>query len=185
MYRPRFGLIWLDWLTSAMSATGAAIILLVMVVILTDAFGRGFFAMPLVGTPEIVAMSIASIVFLQYPSTVRADRTIRSTLVTDLIETRTGRSPQLLVGVHHLLGCIIFAVILYYLVPTVLKAYATGSYYGVPGRFTFPKWYLFLLLAFSCGITALQYLVVAAIAFVGVVRREPLVDSSHSRVEDL
>ena len=61
-----------------MNALGTLLVLFVMVVILADVIGRTALRAPLGGTSEIVAMSIAAIVFLQFPSTLRAGRVIRS-----------------------------------------------------------------------------------------------------------
>lgn len=174
---------WLDYLTAAMSAVGAAMIVIIIAVILVDVVGRFVFYAPLVGTPEVVAMSIASIVFLQYPSTVRAGRPIRSTLFPDMLAKRSSRALQWLMALHNLVGAVVFAVILYYLVPFVAKAYSTANFYGVPGRFTFPKWYLFGLLAFSIGVIAFQYLVIAAASFLAALRREPLAPAESARAE--
>lgn len=182
MYRTPFGLNWLDRLTTAMSIGGSCIIILVMAVIIFDVLGRGLLSMPLVGTPEIVAMSIASIVFLQYPSAVRAGQTIRSTLLSDAIERRTGRPSQFLVGLHHLVGAVVFAVILYYLVPVFLKAGSNGIYYGIPGRFTVPKVYLFALLVFSCAVILVQYFIIALFAFAGMAHDQSVVGDHDAQV---
>ena len=59
-----------------MSAIGTMLVIGVMVIMDFDIVGRVIFNSPLKGVPEIVAVSIAVIVFLQFPATLRAGRVI-------------------------------------------------------------------------------------------------------------
>jgi TRAP-type C4-dicarboxylate transport system permease small subunit len=142
-----------------MNATGTAMVLVVMGVILVDVAGRFLFARPLPGTPEIVAMSIAVIVFLQFPSTLRAQRVISADGLVDVLARRSVRAEQWLLAAHHAVGAAMFAIVCRWVWPLVLEAHANQDYYGSLGVFTFPKWPIFAVIAFGSAVMALQYAV--------------------------
>ena len=63
-------------LTATMNAIGSCLIVFIMLVMLGDIFGRFLFNKPIPGVPEIVAISLVAIVFLQIAHTLRAWRVI-------------------------------------------------------------------------------------------------------------
>lgn len=148
-------------LTAAMNAVGTVLVLLVMVVILIDALGRFLFKLPLEGTAEIVAMSIAAIVFLQFPNTLRAGRVIHADAFLEWIASRSVRAEQWLLALYHLVGAAMFTVVCIY----VWKLFATGwdgnEFYGNIGVFTFPKWPVLAVIVFGCAIMGIQYAMLA------------------------
>lgn len=144
-----------------MNAAGSAMVLLIMAVILVDVAGRFIFNRPLAGTPEIVAMSIAVIVFLQFPSTLRAGRVIATDGFLEWLGRRSRRWEQWLLSLYHALGGAMFVVVCAYVIPLALGIYRNGDYYGSLAVFTFPKWPVYAVIAFGCGVMALQYLVLA------------------------
>lgn len=148
-------------LTAAMNAAGTLLVLAVMVVILVDVGGRWLFSRPLPGTPEIVAMSIAAIVFLQFPSTLRAQRVIAADGLVELLGRRSVRAQQWLLAVHHAVGAAMFAIVCRWVSPLVVDAHANQDYYGSLAVFTFPKWPVFAVIAFGSAVMALQYAVLA------------------------
>lgn len=148
-------------LTTAMNAAGTAMVLVIMAAILADVLGRLLFARPLPGTPEIVAMSIAVIVFLQFPSTLRAQRVIAADGLLGLLGARRPRAQRVVLAVHHAVGAVMFAVVCRFVVPKVHEAWAAQDYYGSLSVFTFPKWPVFAVIAFGCATMALQYALLA------------------------
>lgn len=163
-------------LTAAMNAAGTVMVLVVMAVILVDVFGRFLFSRPLPGTPEIVAMSIAAIVFLQFPSTLRAQRVIAADGLVEMLGRRSVRAEQWLLALHHAVGAAMFAVVCRWVWPLVLDAHANQDYYGSLGVFTFPKWPVFAVIGFGSAVMALQYAVLAAQFVRAGVRRRRLFD---------
>lgn len=149
-------------LTAAMNAAGTLLVLVVMSVILVDITGRFLFARPLPGTPEIVAMSIAAIVFLQFPSTLRARRVIAAEGLSEWLSTRSVRAEQWLQTLHHAVGAAMFAIVCRFVWPLVVDAHANGDWYGSLAVFTFPKWPVFAVIAFGSAVMALQYALTAA-----------------------
>ena len=85
-------------LTATMNAVGSVMVLIIMAVILIDVGGRFLFNRPLSGTADIVAMSIAAIVFLQFPSTLRAGRVISADGLLGLVGARSVRGEQWLLA---------------------------------------------------------------------------------------
>lgn len=155
----RFSL--LGALAGTMNVTGTLMVLVIMVVILIDVFGRFFFNKPLPGTTEIVAMSIAAVVFLQFPSTLRAGRVIAADGLVEWVGKRSIRWEQWLLAAHHVLGGVMFIVVCTHVFPLARGAMASGDFYGSLGVFTFPKWPVYSVITFGCGVMALQYLVLA------------------------
>ncbi|MFN0164671.1 MAG: TRAP transporter small permease [Burkholderiales bacterium] len=157
-------------LCALMNVSGSLLVLFIMGVILTDVFGRYLFSRPLPGTAEIVAMSIAAVVFLQFPSTLRAGRVIAADGLVEWVGRRSVRWEQWLLAFWHLLGGIMFVVVCTHVWPLAWSAHQNADYYGSLGVFTFPKWPVFAIITFGCAVMALQYLLLAA-QYVGAGRR--------------
>lgn len=151
-----------DGLTRGMNALGTSLVLFIMGVVLTDVIGRGLFSRPLTGTAEMVAMCIAVIVFLQFPSTLAAGRVIAADGLVEWLGQRSVRAEQWLLALHHAVGAGLFAVTAYYVWPLVKIAYTSGDYYGTPAMFSFPKWPIFSVVCFGCAIMTLQYCLMTA-----------------------
>ncbi len=148
-----------DGLTRGMNALGTCLVLFIMGVVLADVIGRGLFSRPLTGTAEMVAMSIAVVVFLQFPSTLAAGRVIAADGLVERLGKRSVRAEQWLLALHHAVGAGLFALTGRYVWPLLRIAYDSGDYYGTPAMFSFPKWPIFSVIFFGCTIMALQYAV--------------------------
>jgi TRAP-type mannitol/chloroaromatic compound transport system permease small subunit len=148
---------WFGRLTTVMNAAGSCLILLIMVAILSDILGRFLFDRPVPGVPEIVAMSIAAIVFLQFASTLRARRVIMSDGFLNWLATKSVRWEQRLLAFYHLLGGLMFSIVGYFVFPLVTRAFGSGDFYGVLAVFTFPKWPVYGTILLGCVVMALQY----------------------------
>lgn len=170
----RFSL--LGAITSAMNGLGTLLVLFIMAVILTDVIGRTALHAPLVGTSEIVAMSIAAIVFLQFPSTLRAGRVIRSDGLLDWVGTRSARAAHLLSSAFHILGGIMFVVVTIYVAPLALAVWRDGEFYGNIGVFTFPKWPVFGVITFGSAMMVLQYFAIAWQDALDAIRGKPIAE---------
>ena len=157
-------------LARLMNVVGTCMVLVIMLVILTDIGGRFLFSRPLTGTPEIVAMSIAVIVYLQFPSTLRAGRVISADGLIDRIGKRSVRWEQWLLALHHLVGGAMFAATCGFVTPLVVRAWGNDDFYGTTAMFYFPKWPVLAVIAFGCGMMALQYFILT-VQLVGAGRR--------------
>jgi TRAP-type C4-dicarboxylate transport system permease small subunit len=147
------------WITRLMNILGTSMVMYIMLVVLCDVLGRFLFKKPLAGTPEIVAMSIAVIVYLQFPSTLRANRVISADGFIEVIGKRSIRAEQWLQAFHHLVGSVMFGVTTYFVSKLVLKAWDSNDFYGSISLFTFPKWPVFAVIAFGSFMMTIQYLI--------------------------
>jgi len=144
--------------TEALGRLGTVWILLVMLLVNADVAGRFFFNQPIPGVPELVALSIVGIVYLQLPHTLRLERFIRSDVfILPLIEKRP-RAGYLLQAVTHGFGAIMCGLIFWYAWPSFVEAWEEGDYVGAAGVFTAPKWPIYLIVTVCTALTALQFL---------------------------
>jgi TRAP-type mannitol/chloroaromatic compound transport system permease small subunit len=164
----RFSL--LGALTTGMNTIGTLLVVLIMAVILTDVFGRFFFNNPFEGTPEIVAMSIAAIVFLQMPATLRAGRVINVDGLLEYVGNRSVRAEQYLLAVFHVLGGALFLIVTVIVASMLTRVWAGREFYGNIGVFTFPKWPVFAVITLGSAVMAIQYFVLS-VQFVRAGRR--------------
>jgi TRAP-type mannitol/chloroaromatic compound transport system permease small subunit len=130
---------WLDRIVVAMNAIGTLCVLLLVILIVCDALGRTLFNRPIAGMIEIVAVSLAVIVFCQLADTVRLGKLTRSdSFLAQLAGgAMIGRS---IVAAFELLGAIVMGLIVVGTVPLLLQSYERGYYIGIRGVFTFPDW---------------------------------------------
>lgn len=159
----------LVWLASTM---GSFLVLVIMLVILLDIFGRYFFNAPLLGAAELVVISITAIVFLQMPGALRAQRVIMSDGFIRFVSQRSVRLEQWLLALHHLVGAVMFTLVACYVWPLLSRVFHSGDYYGVPGLMTFPKWPVYGTVMAGSLLMAFQYVALTvAFTHAGVQRR--------------
>jgi len=126
-------------LVVALNAIGSAWVLMLVLLIDADAFGRTFFNAPIAGMIEFVAVSLAVIVFCQLADTIRLGKLTRSdTVLARLAKgSRVGRG---VVAGFELLGAVVMALVIVGTVPLLMQSYARGYFIGIRGVFTFPDW---------------------------------------------
>lgn len=152
MRRPGFGV-----LTQALSAVGTVWIFFLMVLICADVIGRGAFAHPILGVPEMVQFSIVGIVFLQLPETLRAGGLTRSDALLGRLLERLPRLGHLLQFVYHGVGAALFAVVLVTTWPLMTQAYHDGDFYGSTGVVQIPTWPLKAIILAGCASMVVQF----------------------------
>lgn len=122
------------------NAVGTLWVLLLVVLMNMDAIGRSAFGLPIAGVVEIVAISMALIVFCQLADTVRLGKLTRSDgwIETWLSNgTRWGKGAA---ATLEMLGAIFMVLIVIGTTPLMLKTFRTGEYIGTRGVFSFPDW---------------------------------------------
>lgn len=154
--RPGFGR-----LTQAFSAVGTAWIFFLMVLICADVIGRGAFARPILGVPEMVQFSIVGIVFLQLPETLRAGGLTRSDALLGRLLERVPRAGYFLRLAYHLVGATLFAVVLVTTWPLTVQAYRDGDFYGSTGVVQIPTWPLKAIIMAGCAAMVVQFVLLA------------------------
>lgn len=156
---------WFGRLTAVMNAIGSTLIIFVMVVMLADIFGRFLFNHPVHGVPEMVAMSIAAIVFLQFPHTLRAGRVIFTDGFLNWLGAANPRAEQYVLCLYHLVGALLFGVMTRALIPLVRRTIASDDFFGVVGVFTFPKWPAHSIILLGAAVMTIQYFTLAVAFF--------------------
>ncbi len=138
--------IWVVSLTSI----GTIWIFLLMLIINADVSSRFLFNKPINGVPEMVALSIVGIVFLQLSDAVRAGRLTRSDGFFNSVAERKPRVGLTLNIFYDICGMAFFAAILIGGTPIFIEAYQGKYYAGTEGIFTIPTWPIKLILVISC-----------------------------------
>ncbi|NLD53170.1 MAG: TRAP transporter small permease [Burkholderiaceae bacterium] len=149
---------WFGMFSSLLNAAGTLLIAFIMVVINLDIAGRALFGRPLTGVTEMVIMSIAAIVFLQFSDTLRRGRVIQADSLLRLIERKSPRAYEAMQAVFCLVGALAFAVIVHATIPFLSRALASGDMYGNPAVFALPKWPVRLIMIVGSVAMAVQFL---------------------------
>jgi TRAP-type C4-dicarboxylate transport system permease small subunit len=149
-------------LLSVFSSVATVWIVVLMVVINLDVFGRTVFSSPLPGVPELVKLSIVGIIFLQIGHTLRAGGITRADGLIRPLERRWPRVGYALQGLYSLCGVFLFAILVYASLPLFWIAWTQGEYAGIEGYVTYPVWPVRLILVIGCACAAIQYAIFAS-----------------------
>lgn len=123
-----------------LNAIGSLWVLFLVVLICTDSFGRSFFNSPLEGVPELVAVTMAVIVFCQLADTVRLGRLTRSDALLSKLRESNKLIPRLVVVGFDVLGMVVMGAIIIGTWPLLTESFARDYYIGEHGIFTMPDW---------------------------------------------
>ena len=123
-----------------MNALGSTWILLLILLVTSDAIGRSFFAHPIAGVPEMVQISIVGIVFSQLADAIRNDKLTRSDSFLAWLGHRAPRKRHRLEAVFLLLGALYMGLAVWGSVPLLVEAIERNSYLGNQGVFTVIVW---------------------------------------------
>jgi len=129
-----------DRLTALLSALGTVLILAVMLLIAADVTGRFFFGRPIAGVPEMVAMSILAIVFLQIANTTAQGKLTRSDALLGALRLRAPRLAEGFDALLHLAGAALLAMLVSAFWPQFLRSYGRREMVGSVGQFLAPIW---------------------------------------------
>ncbi|MCA0204010.1 MAG: TRAP transporter small permease subunit [Proteobacteria bacterium] len=129
-----------DRLTALLSALGTGLILAVMLLITVDVVGRFFFGRPIAGVPEMVAMSILAIAFLQIANTTAQGKLTRSDALLGALTLRQPRLAEAFDALLHLTGALVLGALVWSFWPQFLRSYGRGEMVGTVGQFLAPIW---------------------------------------------
>ncbi len=156
---------WFDRLLGAVvvasNGLGSAWIFVIMLLIVADVSGRFLFNAPISGATELVTMSVVVILYLQLAYTLRSGSMTRSDAVISRLIARRPRIGNGLAILFCCAGAGLMGAIMLGAWPKWLKAFHGDFYVGVVGVFTFPDWPRLLIVFIGCGLTALQFLILA------------------------
>jgi TRAP-type mannitol/chloroaromatic compound transport system permease small subunit len=137
---PPAKLSWFDRAVLVMNAFGSLWVLLIVILICSDSFGRSFFNRPLDGVNELVAVSMAFIVFCQLPDTVRLSKLTRSDTYLPRLQASSALAARVIVCGFDILGMAVMIAIIIGTTPLLIDSIERGYYIGEQGIFTFPEW---------------------------------------------
>lgn len=159
-------------ITKVMDSIGTVWVFVLLIIINLDIGGRAIFNHPIRGVPEIVAMSIVGLVFLQVAHTLRVGRLTRSEILLGKLLDKRPRLGHLLQGLHHLVGTALFAILFWASVPFLTKAWTINEYVGAEGDFKAPLWPIKLLVLIGCVAAGIQFLLLTLADLRGVLRKK-------------
>jgi|TARA_B110000483_G_C18200440_1_gene544955 TRAP-type C4-dicarboxylate transport system permease small subunit len=137
------------WVLS-LNNIGTIWIFVLMVIINADVFSRFLFNAPINGVPEMVALSIVGIVFLQLGEAVRAGRLTRSDGFFNKVVEKRPKLGLVLNTFYDLCGMAFFIAILFGAISIFIESYQGGYYVGTEGIFIISEWPIRLILVISC-----------------------------------
>lgn len=147
-----------DLFVSVMNAVGSVWIFVIMVLICADVTLRYGFNSPIPGVPLVITMSLIAIVFLQLPDALFAGRVTRNAAFIMRVLERWPTLGRALNAIYYVIGAAFVAVLVYYGIPVLEKAWNTNSYLGNRGDFTLPDWPFKLLIVVGSTMITIQYL---------------------------
>lgn len=157
----------IERLTAVVSVLGTVLILGIMLLIAADVIGRAGFGAPIAGVPEMVAMSILAIVFLQIANTTALGKLTRSDAFLAALKRRSPRMAEALDAALHGAGAVLLAILISAFYPQFLRSYGRGEMVGTVGQFLAPIWPVHGIVLFGAG---LMFVVFVARAFALAIR---------------
>jgi TRAP-type mannitol/chloroaromatic compound transport system permease small subunit len=140
---------------------GSLIIIAMTFGVVADVTGRYLFNSPINGTAEMVTMAVVVVLYLQLSYTLRSGRMTRSDAFYNRLLERHPAVGNTVGTVFNLAGACLAAAIMIGAWPKFLAAWRSDYYVGVIDVFTFPEWPLLLIIFLGCGLTGLQFILLA------------------------
>jgi len=154
-----------DRLVVGMNALGSFWILLLVLLVTSDALGRTFLNHPIEGTHEMIQISVVGIVFLQLADTIRTGRLTRSDSILGIIDLHRPRVAAAMQCTFYLLGAAFMGIGLWGSVALLREAIDRGSYIGNDGIFTAPVWPVKTIIVVGLAVCLVQFLRLGWTAF--------------------
>ena len=152
---------WFGALTTLLNVAGTVLIIVMALAVNADVIGRDLFHRPIAGVTEFIGLSIVAVVFLQMANTLREERHVSNDLIMAWVVRRRPRLARLVYGLFHVIGALLMAMIVWYVLPMLRENYEGNYYKGTGGIVEIPVW-PFLLVVFGGGaVAAVQYLLLA------------------------
>ena len=148
----------LGTLITSSNALASVWVFLMMLGVVADVLGRFLFNTPIVGTTEMITLSIVSVLYLQLAYTLRSGSMTRSDAAISRLTKRHPRTGYALDLVFSFAGLMLMIAIMSMAWPKSIDAYQNGFYVGVVDVFTFPDWPRLAIVFVGCGLTGLQFL---------------------------
>lgn len=141
-----------------MNALGSVWILLLILLVTSDALLRSFFAMPIAGVTEMIQISIVGIVFSQLADAIRNGKLTRADSLLGLVSARRPRVADGMEAVFLLLGAVYMGLALWGSTPLLIEAIERKSYLGNEGVFTVVVWPVKTIIVIGLAVCLLEFL---------------------------
>ncbi|WP_323036475.1 TRAP transporter small permease subunit [Pararhodobacter sp.] len=164
---------FLTRITALLSVVGTLLILGIMVLISVDVTGRFFFGTPIAGVPEMVAMSILAIVFLQISNTLAEGKLTRSDALIGAIHRNNPRLAEGFDALLHLAGATLLAILVSAFYPQFLRSYGRSEMIGTVGQFLAPIWPVHGIVLLGAGLMFLVFVTRALALAIRAIRGAP------------
>ncbi len=151
---------WIDRLVGRISTINAAaaslVIVSMMLLICADIASRNIASVPIHGVSDYVAYAIVVCVYLQLGLTIRNNRLVRATFLSDRLEASRPGATLLLQTVFALAAIVVMVLATRYLWTDFFAARADGEFLGASGTFRMPTWPFKLVVAFACTMALIE-----------------------------
>ncbi len=148
-----------------MNALGSVWILLLVLLVTSDALSRSFLSLPIAGVTELIQVSIIGIVFLQLADAIRTGRLTRADSLLSMVEGWRPRCAHAMEGVFFLFGAIYMGIGLWGSVPLLKEAIERKSYLGNQGVFTIIVWPIKAIIVLGLAVCLAEFARQAVQAF--------------------
>lgn len=148
----------LDRLIVGMNALGSIWILLLILLVTTDAMSRSFLSHPIAGVTEMVQISIVGIVFMQLADAIRTGKLTRADSFLTLVRTRHPGAAHRVEAGFFCLGAVYMALGLWGSVPLLIESIQRKSFLGNEGVFTVVVWPVKAVLVLGLAIGLIEFL---------------------------
>jgi TRAP-type mannitol/chloroaromatic compound transport system permease small subunit len=128
-----------------------------VVLVDTDVISRLTMRHPVAGVPELAALSIVCVVFLQAPWALAAQRMVRTEFMFGVVGRWGPRAVAYFEGFLAVLGGLLFAAVANAVYPVLLRHLRTGDTYGDPQVFQIAKWPTTTIVLVSSILLAIIY----------------------------
>ena len=144
-----------------LSMAGTILIVIMAIGVNADILGRDFFNQPLPGVTEFLGLSIVAVVFLQMANTAREDRHISNDLIMSAVASRNQRLASFFYGLFQAIGAVLFALIVWFVIPNFLENYRGSYFKGTAGYVEIPIWPFMGTIIIGAAAAAIQHLLLA------------------------
>ncbi|MGE0255907.1 MAG: TRAP transporter small permease subunit [Alphaproteobacteria bacterium] len=146
-----------SWINRTLMMLAAGWLVVLAFVILADVVGRGLFALPVQGTPELVANSVVTIAFLQVCHSIRMGGMLKADLINMFASPRGVR---ILRVIGYILGVALFLTLAYASWEPMLFSWEIGEFHG-EGAMRVPAYPVRTVLVLIGVLAAVNYALLA------------------------
>lgn len=122
------------------AAFAALIIVSMMLLVCADILSRNLFSFSLSGVADYLSYAIVASVYLQLGMTIRNDRLVRATFLSDFLVKRVPGSMLLLQTIFSIAAIAVMTLAVRYLWTDLFKAWTDGEFLGASSVYELPTW---------------------------------------------